>query len=143
VSRAAVSPNLLFDRLDCLLRQFFTLVEFHEQHHAFVFLIFCHLTDYEAVRNPLNAVIVRNGGWPGKARVKDIVDLGGPEPDATRIPKESKDEGSAISTLRQQKKRQGFLTENSRIDSRIGYSQYPVTPAKHHKTSPVVHPRFR
>lgn len=57
VSRTATDPNLLFDRLYRLFRKFFTLVKFHEQHHAFVFLIFRHLTDYEAVRYPLNVVI--------------------------------------------------------------------------------------
>ena len=99
VSRTAPNPNFLLDRYHRLLGQIFTLVEFHEQHHAFVLLIFCHLTNYQAVHNPLNAVIVRNGDWPGKARVKNIVDLGGPEPHATRVPMQMRDERSAISTF--------------------------------------------
>ena len=108
VSRATPNPNLFVDRLYRFFRQFFTLVEFHKQHHAFVLLIFCHLTNYEAVHNPLYAVIVRNGGRAGKARVEDIVDLGGPEPYATRIPKRKRDEGSAISTFARRKRDDGF-----------------------------------
>jgi hypothetical protein len=90
VPRAATNTNLLFDRLYRLLRQLFTRVEFHEQHHALVLLIFRHLANYEAVRYPLNVVIFRDDGWPGKACVEDIIYLGGPEPDATRIPKSRK-----------------------------------------------------
>ena len=56
VSRTTPSTNLLFDRVYGLWRQFLTLLEFHEQHHAFVLLIFRHLTNYEAVHYPLNVV---------------------------------------------------------------------------------------
>ena len=105
VSRTATNPNLLFDCLHRLLRQLFTLVEFHEQHHTFVFLVFSHLTNYEAVNYPLNAVTIGSRDWPGKARVKHIVDFGGSKPDATRIPK-SKDRQSV--QLSEEKKISGF-----------------------------------
>jgi hypothetical protein len=98
VPRAAASTNLLLDRLHRLLRQLLTVVEFHEQHHAFVFPVFRHLTNYEAVRYPLGGMALRSGVWSGKACIKDIVDLGGPEPDATRVPtlgKKNKDRPSA------------------------------------------------
>ena len=143
MSRTATDPNLLFDRLHRPLRQLFTMVEFHEQDHAFVFLIFRHLTDHEAVRYPLSVAKIRTGGWSGKASVKDIINLCGSEPDATRVPRSSKREGSTISTF-PRRKRHWLLAENPRIDVRIGNnSQYPVAPPEHHKTSPVTHPRFR
>ena len=117
VSRTATNPNLFFDRSHRLLRQLFTLVEFHEQQHTFVFLIFCHLTNYEAVHYPLNGVTIGSGGWSGKARVKDIVDLGRSKPDATRVPKSSRDEGSAVSIIStgRKKKRQWLRMKNSGI----------------------------
>ena len=144
VSRTATNPNLLFDRLHCLLRQLFTLVEFHEQHNAFVFLIFSHLTNYEAVHYPLNVVMTRSGGWAREARVEDIVDLGGPEPNATRVPKSSKDQNPAISTFIRGGKE--AMTSNGefgdRRESKIVNSQYPITPAEHHKASSIAHSRF-
>jgi hypothetical protein len=69
-----------------LWRQFLILTKFHEQHHAFVCIIFRHLTNYKAVHHPLNVVALWWGIWAGKACVNDIVNLGGPKPDATRIP---------------------------------------------------------
>ena len=141
VSRTATDPNLLFDRSYRLLRQPLTLVKFHKQHHAFVFLIFCHLTNYEAVRYPLNLVTTRSGSWFGKARVQDIVYLGGPKPNATRVPKLSEDEGSTVSIpIRRKETIASNKKFEDRRDPRIGNLQYPITPAKHHKTSPIAHP---
>lgn len=108
VPRTALNTNLLFDRLDRLLRQIFTRVEFHEQHDPFVLLIFRHLANYEAVRDPLNVGIFRDGGRPGKARVEDIVYLGGPEPDATRIPKSRKTKDRQSGQESERKKYGGF-----------------------------------
>ena len=113
VSRTATNTNLLFDRLHRLLGQFFTLIEFHEQHHAFVFLIFRHLTNYEAVRYPLNVVMPRNRRWSGKACIEHIVDFCGPKPDATRVPELSKSGRSTISTQVSEEQRR---TKDSRID---------------------------